>query len=131
MNLVSPFLRLDNFKDEHQDTVQSFIQTIFEQFRPEACRPALLKSVLYLLENFGKMHKPSPYILQDIFESDRSSWDADLYSDLMAAGFSLFCCYPAVMQPILSNILHTTFKVRNHHLHTKVLAFYSLLKLMA
>ena len=124
-------LRLENLQENHYETVETLVQSLLDQFQPDAGCSTVLSSVLYILENFGQMYKMSPYVLQDIFESDRSSWTEDMYSDVLAAGFSLFGHFPAAMQPILSNILHLTYKVKNHNLHCKVLTYYRLLKLMA
>jgi hypothetical protein len=132
LNLVlQSDLRLEDFKEKDSGIVTSLVETILEHFRPDTYPNPVLNSVLCLLENYGSMYKMSPYILEQIFNTDRTEWDEDLYSDALAAGFSLFAHFPAAMQPILSNIFHKTLKIRNHHLNSKTVTYYNLLKQMA
>jgi len=111
------------------ETVKNLVETIFANFSAPACsNTTVMKSVLGLLENFGHLYAMSPYVLEDIFQVDRTKWSVDMYECVLGAAYALFDHFPPAMQPILANIFNQSLKVRNHQLHFKIRIYYALLQ---
>ena len=131
--------------DKDNKPVNDLIQTILTKINAENCPKNCLSHILSLLQDFGRVTKNSPYLLEDLFRHHvtspvpaQKSADlslshvttavaADTACCFLSAAVALFDAFPAVMQPILSEIMHTCAKINDYQLRLQVQSYYKIL----
>jgi len=139
-------LLLDPFLDKDNKPVNDLIQTILSKTNAENCPKNCLPHLLNLLKDFGSVTKNSPYLLEDLFRHHvtppqvpaQKSADlsfshvttavaADIAACFLSAAVALFDAFPAVMQPILGEIMHSCAKINDYQLRLQVQSYYKIL----
>jgi len=130
-------LYLDPDIDKDNPVVKDLVITILQKINPDTCESSNLPCVLNIIQHFGHVSNNSPYLLEDLFihhvtksaDTTADPPSAYLLSCFLSTAVSLFDIYPAVVQPILAEIMHKCSKMKDYQLHVQIQSYYKILQL--
>ena len=88
-----------------EDRIRQFVKTIIQHIQIDSLSFEQMSSLFYVLDHFSEDIPNSPYILEDVLESDKSAWPPVLYCNFLSCSYHVFLKHPPTMQIILGNIL--------------------------
>ena len=98
-------LKLKENLELGEDRIRQFVKTVVQHIQTDSLSMDQMSSVFYVLGHFSEDIPNSPYILEDVLETDKTAWPPVLYCQLLSCSYQVFLKNPPTMQIILGNIL--------------------------